>query len=178
MIVTFRRAWKPAKGSSRSCLTFLSAPHRVAHRLKPGLLLGLDQVLGQPARCLIGLGKFVGECMPIFGLRLAAGLAKRGLRLVKMALLNAESLLLLDQQLEGLEIRKLRAQLLFHERLADVEARLNDRNHPLELVDGGGDRGLFGFFLRLLTGERGDPGAVLCRSRSSLRFRLGPVRGG
>ena len=74
--------------------------------------------------------------------------------------------------------RKLRAQLLFHERLADVEARLNDRNHPLELVDGGGDRGLFGFFLRLLTGERGEPGAVLCRSRSSLRFRLGPVRGG
>ena len=164
MIVTFRRAWKPAKGSSRSCLTFLSAPHRVAHRLKPGLLLGLDQVLGQPARLLLGLGKFVGECMPIFGLRLAAGLAKRGhgrLRLVKMALLNAEFLLLLDQQLEGLKIRKLRAQLLFHERLADVEARLNDRNHPLELVDGGGDRGLFGFFLRLLTGERGDPGAVL-----------------
>jgi hypothetical protein len=68
MIVTFRRAWKPAKGSSRSCLTFLSAPHRVAHRLKPGLLLGLDQVLGQPARLLLGLGKFVGECMPIFGL--------------------------------------------------------------------------------------------------------------
>jgi hypothetical protein len=55
MIVTFRRAWKPAKGSGRSCLTFLSAPHRVAHRLKPGLLLGLDQVLGQPARLLLGM---------------------------------------------------------------------------------------------------------------------------
>ena len=86
-----------------------------------------------------------------------------------------------EQKASGLTQDLIKAEqkrLLFHERLADVEARLNDRNHPLELVDGGGDRGLFGFFLRLLTGERGDPGAVLCRSRSSLRFRLGPVRGG
>ena len=78
-----------------------------------------------------------------------------------MALLNAEFLLLLDQQLEGLEIGELRAKLLVHERLADVDARLDDRNHRLELMDGGRGRGLLGFLLRLLTGECGDLGAVL-----------------
>ena len=30
-------------------------------QLKPGLLLGFDQVLGEPARLLLGLGKLVGE---------------------------------------------------------------------------------------------------------------------
>ena len=43
-----------------------------------------------------------------------------------------------------------------HERLADVDALLDDRNHRLELMDGGRDRGLLGFLLRLLTGECGD----------------------
>ena len=91
-------------------------------------------------------------------------LANRGhgrLRLVQMALLNAEFPLLLDQQLEDLEIGDLRAQLFIHERLADVDALLDDRNHRLELMDGGRDRGLLGFLLRLLTGECGDLGAVL-----------------
>ena len=77
-----------------------------------------------------------------------------------MALLNAEFLLLLDQELEHLEIGELRAQLLFHQRLADVDARLDYWNQPLELMDGGRGRGLLGFFLRLLSGERGDLGAV------------------
>ena len=133
-------------------------------QLKPGLLLGLDQVLGEPVRLLLGLGEFVGERVPIFGHRLAARLANRGhgrLRFVQMALLNAEFLLLLDQQLEDLEIGELRAQLLVHERLADVDALLDDRNHRLELMDGGRGRGLLGFLLRLLAGERGDLGAVL-----------------
>ena len=34
-------------------------------------------------------------------------------------------------------------------------------NHRLELVDGRCDRGLLGFLLRLLAGERGDLGALL-----------------
>jgi len=67
----------------------------------------------------------------------------------------------LDQQLEGLEIGELRAQLLLHERLADVDARLDDRDHGLELVDGGGGCGLLGLLLRLLTVERAELGAVL-----------------
>ena len=104
--------------------------------------------------------------MPVFGLGLAAGLANRGhgrLRLVEMALLNAELLLLLDQQLEGLEIGDLRAQLLVHERLANVDAWLDDRDHRLQLVDGGRDRGLLGFLLRLLAGERRDLGSMFGR---------------
>ena len=35
--------------------------HGSGQLLKPGLLLGLDQVLGQPVRLLPGLGEFVGE---------------------------------------------------------------------------------------------------------------------
>jgi len=113
---------------------------------------------------LLGLGEFVGECAPIFGDRLAARLANRGhgrLRCVQMALLNAEFLLLLDQQLERLVIGELRAQLLLHERLADVDARLDGRNDGLELVDGGRGSGVLGFPLRLLTAECGDLSAVL-----------------
>jgi hypothetical protein len=88
------------------------AVHGRGQQLKPGLLLGLDQVLGEPVRLLHGLGEFVGECAPEFGHRLAARLANRGhgrLRLVQMALLNAEFFLLLDQQLERLVIGELRA---------------------------------------------------------------------
>jgi hypothetical protein len=54
--------------------------------------------------------------------------ANRGhgrLRCVQMAPLDAEFLLLLDQQLEDLEIIELRTQVLVHQ-LADVDARLND----------------------------------------------------
>ena len=132
--------------------------------LQPGPLLGLDQVLREPARLLLGLGEFVGQRVPIFGHRLAARLADRRhrrLRFVQMALLDAEFLLLFDQQLKHLEIGELRAQLPFHQRLADIDALLDDRNHRLELVDGGRDRGLLGFLLRLLARERGDLGAVL-----------------
>jgi hypothetical protein len=107
MIVTFRRAWKPAKGSSRS---MPYVPVSAASSCSSA------------------------EAWSAKAEQKASGLTQD--------LIKAE------------QKRKLRAQLLFHERLADVEARLNDRNHPLELVDGGGDRGLFGFFLRLLTGER------------------------
>src|SRR5215472_17319780 len=140
------------------------AVHRRGELLKPGLLLGLDQVLGEPIRLLLGLGEFVGERAPIFGRCLVARLANRGhrrLRRAQMALLNAEFLLLLDQQLQGLEIGELRAQLLVHERLADVDARLDDRDHGLELMDGGGGCGLLGLLLRLLTVERAELGAVL-----------------
>src|SRR5262245_16824008 len=59
-----------------------------------------------------------------------------------MAPLNAEFLLLLDQQLERLVIGELRTQLLLHERLADVDARLDGRNDGLELVDGGRSSGV------------------------------------
>ena len=133
-------------------------------QLKPGLLLGLDQVLGEPVRLLLGLGEFVGQRMPIFGHGLVARLANRGhgrLHLVQVALLNAEFPLLLDQQLEDLEIGDLRAQLLIHERLANVDALLDGRNRRLELMDRGRGRGLLGFLLRLLTRECGDLGAVL-----------------
>ena len=63
--------------------------------------------------------------------------------------LHAEILLLLDQLLERLEIGELGAELLFHQRLADIDALLDDRDHGLELVDGGRGCGLFGFLLRL-----------------------------
>jgi hypothetical protein len=78
-----------------------------------------------------------------------------------MALLDVALLLLLDQQLESLEKRELRAQSLLHECLADVDALLDDRDHRLDLVDGGRCRNLLGFLLRLLTGEHCDLGAVL-----------------
>src|SRR5262249_25236852 len=122
------------------------------------------QIVGEPVRLLLGLGEFVGERAPIFGHRLRARLANRGhgrLRGVQMTLLNAEFLLLFDQQLQGLEIGELRAQLLLHERLADVDAWLDDRDRGLELMDGRCDRGLLGFLLRLLTVERRQLGAVL-----------------
>ena len=102
--------------------------------------------------------------MAIFGLGLAARFANCGrgrLRLVEMALLHAELFLLLDQQLEGLEIGELRAQLLVHERLTNVDAWLDDWDQRLELMDGCRGRSLLGFLLRLLTGERRDFGAVL-----------------
>src|SRR5262245_41462356 len=102
--------------------------------------------------------------MAIFRLCLAARFTNRGLgrlRLVEMALLHAKLFLLLDQQLEGLEIGELRAQLLVHERLTDIDAWLDDRNQPLELMYSCRGRSLLGFLLRLLTGERRDFGAVL-----------------
>jgi hypothetical protein len=68
---------------------------------------------------------------------------------------------MLDQQLEDLEIGELRAQLLIHQHFADVDARLDDRNQGLELMDGGRAGGLLGLLLRLLAGERGNLGAVL-----------------
>ena len=107
------------------------AVHGRGQQLKPGLLLGLDQILGEPVRLLLGLGELVGERAPIFGHRLATRLADRGhgrLRFAQMALLHAELLLMLDQQLEDLEIGELRAQLLIHQHLADVDTRLDDRN--------------------------------------------------
>src|SRR6266403_1486577 len=97
--------------------------------------------------------------MPIFRHRLTARLANSGdrrLGLLHTTLQYAEFLLLLDQELHHFEISELRAQLLLHQRLADVDARLDDRNDGLELVDGCRCRGLLGFLLRLLTEERGD----------------------
>ena len=102
--------------------------------------------------------------MAIFRRRLAARLANRGdsrLGLLQMALLNAEFLLLLDQQLDDLEITELRAQFLLHKRLADVDARLDHWNDRLEFVDRRRRCSLLGFLLRLLTGECGNLGAVL-----------------
>ena len=77
-----------------------------------------------------------------------------------MALLYAEFGLLLEQQLEDLEIGQLRAQLLVHQRLADVDALLHDGDRRLQLPDCGRGRGVLGFLLCLLAGKRGDFGAV------------------
>ncbi len=113
------------------------AVDRRRQQLKPGLLLGLDQLLGEADRLLLGLGELVGEGAPVFGLRLAARLADRGdrrFRLLQMALLDAELLLLLDQQLQRLQIGDPRAQVLLHQYPAHVDARLDDRDHRLELV--------------------------------------------
>ena len=140
------------------------AVDRRRQKLQPGLLLGLDQLLGEPDRLLLRLGELVGQGAPVFGLRLAARLADRGnrrFRLLQMALLDAELLLLLDQQLQRLQIGDPRAQVLLHQHPAHVDALLDDRDHRLELVDGGRRRGLLGFLLRLLTVDRGDLGAVL-----------------
>ena len=118
----------------------------------------------KPVRLLLGLGEFVRQRLPEFGHRLTARLADRrhgGLRFVQMALLDVEFPLLFDQQLQDLEIGDLRAQFLLHQRLADVDALLDDRNHRLELLDGRPDRGLLGLLLRLLPRQRGDLGAVL-----------------
>ena len=52
--------------------------HRRGEKLKPGLLLGLDQLLGEPDRLLLRLDELVGKGTPIFSLRLAARFAKRG----------------------------------------------------------------------------------------------------
>jgi len=76
-----------------------------------------------------------------------------------MALLDAEFLLLFDQQLKDLEVSDLRTQLPLHQRLADIDALLDHRNHRLELVDGGCGSGPFGLLLRLLTASA----AILAR---------------
>src|SRR6266436_2749736 len=102
--------------------------------------------------------------MPIFRQRLTTRFPNSGdrrLGLLQTALQYAEFLLLFDQELHHFEISELRAQLLLHQGLADVDARLDDRNDGLELVDGYRCRGLLGFLLRLLTEERGDLGAML-----------------
>src|SRR5260370_6371115 len=102
--------------------------------------------------------------MPIFRQRLTTRFANSGdrrLGLLQTALQYTELLLLLDQELHHFEISELRAQLLLHQRLADVDARLDDRNDGLELVDGCSCRGFLGFLLRLLTEERGGLGAML-----------------
>ena len=83
---------------------------RSGQLLKPGPLLGLDQVLRQSARLLFGLGEFIGKRMPVFRRSLAARLADRGdgrFGLVQMALLDIQFLLLLDQELDHLEIIEL-----------------------------------------------------------------------
>src|SRR5215471_13473939 len=89
--------------------------HWSAELLKPGLLLGLDEVLGKPVRLLLRLGQVVGNHVPIFRCRLRARLTYGGdrrLGLQQMTLLDTELLLLLNQKLEHLEITELRAQLL------------------------------------------------------------------
>ena len=89
--------------------------HRRAENLKPGPLLGLGQVLGEPVGLLLGLGEFVGDRTPEFRRRLTARLADRRdrrLGLMQMALLDPELFLLLHQQLQHLEIAELRTQLL------------------------------------------------------------------
>ena len=137
------------------------AVDRRRQALQPGLLLGLDQFLGEPARLLLGLGEFVGQRVPVFGRGLVARLADRRHRrlgFLQMALLDGELLLLLDQQLQRLEIGELRAQVLVHQCLAHVDPRLDDRNQRLELVDGGRNRGPLGFLLRLLAAKRRDLG--------------------
>src|SRR5580704_7721077 len=80
---------------------------------------------------------------------------------MQVTLLNVELLLLLDQRLEHLEIRELRTQLLVHQRLADVDALLDDRNCRLEFSDGSYGCRSLGFSLFFLTIERGDLGAML-----------------
>src|SRR5947207_6453043 len=103
--------------------------------LEPGPLLGLDQILHEPVRLLLGFGEIVREGTAIFGLRLASRLAYRGrgcLGLLEMALLDVEFVLLLDQQLEGLIVGQLRAKVLLHQCLADVDAGLNDRDQHLK----------------------------------------------
>jgi hypothetical protein len=52
------------------------------------------------------------------------------------------------------------AQLLVHQRLADLDAGLNDRNNGLELMDGGRGRGVLVFLLRLLTRKCRDLASV------------------
>src|SRR5260370_38243747 len=102
--------------------------------------------------------------MPIFRQRLTTRFANSGdrrLGLLQTALQYTELLLLLDQELHHFEISELGARLLLHQRLADVDARLDDRNDGLELVDGCRCRGLLGFLLRVLT--EGDWGLVASR---------------
>ena len=80
------------------------AIHRSGQQLKPDLLLRLDQVLGEPVCFLLGLGKLFGQAAPIFCRRLATRFANRSrsrLRLLQMALLDGQFLLLLDQLLEN-----------------------------------------------------------------------------
>ena len=132
--------------------------------LQRGLALGLDQVLRQPVYLLLGFGEFVRQAAPVFGHGLAARLADRRhrrLRFTLAALLNAEFFLLLDQQLQDLEIGDLRAQLPFHQRLADIDALLDHRDRRLELVDGRPGGGVFGLLLRLLPRQGCDLGAML-----------------
>ena len=74
--------------------------------LQPGPLLGLDQILRQAGRLLLGLGEVVEQRAAILGLGLGARLVHRGdrrLGFVQAALLDDELLLLLDQLLERLE---------------------------------------------------------------------------
>jgi len=51
--------------------------HGRRQALKAGLLLRLDQFLAKAEHLLLRLGEFVGERAPVFGARLAVGLANR-----------------------------------------------------------------------------------------------------
>src|SRR5208337_4140924 len=67
--------------------------------LKPGPLLGLDQVLGDPVRLLLGLGQFVEERMSILRRRLpVVGLLARQWSQAEFSALAKSSSQALDQR--------------------------------------------------------------------------------
>ena len=79
----------------------------------------------------------------------------------QLALLHAEILLLLDQQLERLEVLQLRAEFAIVQRAANVDPLLDHREGQFQLGDGRGSGRALGLLLRPLLVEGGDLGTVL-----------------
>ncbi|MGY3359414.1 hypothetical protein ACVWZK_006077 [Bradyrhizobium sp. GM0.4] len=116
------------------------------------------------AFCSLLLSQLVGETLPVLGQGLDAGLPDRGdgrLGLLQAAALDAKLLLLLDLELEGLIVGQLRADLLLHQRLADLDTLLGDRQQRIKLVNRRRNRLMFGLLLRFLTCQRRELGPVL-----------------
>ncbi|MGY4409649.1 hypothetical protein ACVWW4_001385 [Bradyrhizobium sp. LB7.1] len=75
--------------------------------------------------------------------------------------MDAKLLLLLDLELKGLVVGQLRADLLLHQRLADLDTLLRDGEQRVELMNRGRDRLMLGVLLRLLARKRRELGPVL-----------------
>ena len=96
--------------------------------LQPRPLLCLDQILREAIGLLLALGEIVerGLCR-YSAIGWSAGLADCGdcrFGLVQMALLDLKLLLLFDEELLHLVVGQLRADLLLHQRFADVDTLL------------------------------------------------------
>src|SRR6185437_4583073 len=143
-----------------------NAVDRGGDELKRAASIGLDDILSQAGRLLLGLCQIVEQCAAIFGIGLIARLCDRcdgRIRLAEATFLNFELLLLLDKGLKRLQIEYLGAGLMLIEGLTDLGLLLEQRNELGDLSDGSGAGGALSLLLRLLAIEGRELRAMLGR---------------